>query len=228
MNQQGATKKSPIDQLTQEALLSRLKSFSLPKLKHQSVEMLLKAYFIASNYHCHMKSLECAALNEELTFYRSSYSLQKGYVESVMSLFKSKYEQFIQELRVHLSEPLLAIVNKFWRMRDDSTEDNLKDFLGLFKTHANKFEAIMTNVGDLTAQNQEILNLTFNQLIIQLDTEVERLNRACLNNLEKLNLNSINLHELSTQSDQLLMDIVKKTPNSSPTLTPSSSMNDFN
>ena len=190
--------------------------------------MLLKAYFIASNYHCHMKSLECTALNEELAFYRSSYSLQKGYIESVMNLFKSKYEQFIQDLRLHLSEPLLAIVAKFWRMKEDSTEENLKDFLNLFKTHASKFETIMSNMSQLTAQNQDILTLTFNQLIVQLDNEVEALNRACLNNLEKLNLNSINLSELSQQSDQLLMDIVKRTPNSSPSLTPSSSMNDFN
>ncbi len=74
---------SPIDKLSQEALMSKLKSIGLPKSKLMPVECLLKAYYVASNYHNHMKSSEIVALNEEIKFYRSSYSLQKEYIESV-------------------------------------------------------------------------------------------------------------------------------------------------
>ena len=80
---QASIKTSPIEKLSQEDLMLKLKSIGLPKSKYQPVEVLFKAYYVASNYHHHMKSNEVAALNEEIKFYRSSYSLHKEYIESV-------------------------------------------------------------------------------------------------------------------------------------------------
>ena len=86
-----------------------------------------------------MKSLECASMNEELKFYRSCYSLQKSYVESVMTLFQTKYEKFINELNESFNQPLTILIDKFWQMKNQSTEDNLKEFLGLFKVYLPKY-----------------------------------------------------------------------------------------
>ena len=110
-------KKSPIEQLTEASLLQKLKSIGLPKLKYQSVEVFLKSYFVASNYHNHMKSLEVLALGEEVKFYRSCYTLQKTYIESVMTLFKNKYESFLEELKQSFNEPLKMLIKKFWLMK---------------------------------------------------------------------------------------------------------------
>ena len=74
----------------------KLKSIGLPKSKYQPVEVLLKAYYVASNYHHHMKSNEVAALNEEIKFYRSSYSLHKEYIESVSRRNFSTLIQFFK------------------------------------------------------------------------------------------------------------------------------------
>lgn len=221
----GVVKKSPIDQLTQDNLIQKLKSINLPKTKYHSVEVLVKSLFIASNYHYHMKGLESASFSEEIKFYRSCYSLQKSYIESVIHLFKEKYEQFVQELSDNLNEPLRCLIDKFWLMKENSTEENLKEFLGLFKSYAKKLDKVLKSFESMPSQ--DLISSTFNQLAIQLDDQVSKLNKSCLDNLEKLNLESINLNELSLDSDQLLNDFLKPTPDSSPNLTPSSSFNNF-
>lgn len=220
-------KKSPIDKLSQESLLAKLKSIGLPKLKYQSVEVVMKSYFIASNYHHHMKSLELAGLNEEVKFYRSSYKVQKTYIESVISLFKTKYEQFLEELKQNFNDPLRTLIKKFWLMKDDSTEQNLKEFLGLFKVYAKKFENVLQSIEDMP--KYDLISSTFDQLINNLDNEISILNKECLNNIEKININAIDLNELSAQSDNLLNDIIKieDLTDNSPSITPSISTNDF-
>lgn len=138
-----ATKTSPIDKLTQETLLTKLKSLSLPKSKYPAVEVLLKSYHIASNYHHHMRANELAAKDEELQFYRSSYQVQRDYIQAVMELFRSKYEAFLGELRENLNVPLRALIDKFWQMKAEASEVNLKEFLGYFKHYAKKFEEVI-------------------------------------------------------------------------------------
>ena len=103
--------------MTEASLLQKLKSIGLPKLKYQSVEVLLKSFYVASNYHHHMKHLEVVGLGEEIKFYRSCYAAQKSYIESIMTLFKSKYESFLEELKQSFNEPLKMLIKKFWMMK---------------------------------------------------------------------------------------------------------------
>lgn len=117
-------KKSPIEQLTEAGILQKLKSIGLPKLKYQSVEVLMKSFFVATNYHNHMKSLEVLALGEEVKFYRSCYALQKSYIESLMTLFKNKYESFLEELKQSFNEPLKMLIKKFWLMKVNKFKKN--------------------------------------------------------------------------------------------------------
>ena len=131
-----------------------------------------------------------------------------------MSLFHKKYQQFIDELRTNLNEPLRQLIQKFWFMKSESSEQSLKDFLGFFKHCANKFNQVIDNIEHMP--DKDLVGNTFNQLISQLDEQVAELNKSCSFNLEKLNLNSIDLGELSQQSDQLLGDIVCLTPQASP------------
>ncbi len=199
-------KKSPIEDLTQERLLSKLRATGIPKLKVQPVEALLKSYFIASNYHNHMKTVECAALSEEIKFYRSCYAIQKEYIDSVMHLFKSKYEQFINELNQNFNEPLNMLIRKFWQMRDESTEENLKEFLGLFKAYAQKFDTILKNF-ELMPKS-DLVTAKFIELLRQLDKEVEKLNKECKSNLDKINIEKINLEDLTLKSENVLYEIL--------------------
>ena len=241
-------KKCPVEQLTQDALLNKLKAFNLPKPKYQQVEMLLKSLLVATNYHSHMSALQTSALNDELKFYRSSYGMQKSYIETVMNLFRLKYEQFLSELKLNLTEPLTSIVNNYWRMKEESSEETLKAFLNSFNDNASKFRDILnrithqhqhqqqqqsttkkrrngsTNVmmaivadddekgGDDEDQEdqEDQLTMTFNKLMNELESEIKQLNENCLSNLEKMSISSIDLKDLSTQSDQLLLDIVNK------------------
>jgi hypothetical protein len=194
--------------MTQDLLLARLKSFNLPKTKYQSVEVLLKSYQLASNYHHHMKSLECASMNEELKFYRSSYGLQKSYVESIITLFRIKYEQFIGELRENFYEPLRLLIGKFWQMKSDSSELNLKEFLNTFKLHAKKFERILDGaVAHLP--DKERTEATFGELMIKLDLELDKLNQIYLNDMKKSTIDLESLKQMSNESDQLLVDFLR-------------------
>ncbi|CAF0910568.1 unnamed protein product [Brachionus calyciflorus] len=182
----GAIKKSPIEDLSENALMNKLKAIGLPKTKHQSVEILLKSLFISSNYHYHMKTQECTALNEELTFYRSCYSVQKSYVESITDLFRSKYEQFIKELTENIRDPLKILINKFWLMKEKSTEDNLKEFLSLFKSYTKIFDKVIQSFEFIP--NDNVVNTTFDKLMLQIDTEINRLNETLLNKMEQISL----------------------------------------
>lgn len=194
--------------------MEKLKSLSLPKSKQISVEILLKSLFVSSNYHFHMKSLECMALNEELGFYRSCYSLQKDYVNSIMELFRSKYSQFVKELSETIRDPLRILIDKFWLMKENSTEQNFKEFLGLFKKYVHIFDKVITNFDSIP--NNDIITQTFNQLMAKLESEVSKLNEQCKNNVENINIESIDLKKLSLESDQILIDYIKPSPNTSP------------
>jgi hypothetical protein len=140
-----------------------------------------------------------------------------------------KYEQFIDELRENLNDPLKQLIQKFWSMRNESTEENLKEFLSYFKHYAKKFDQIINNIENMP--KNDLIGNTFNHLIVQLDEQISILNKNCMNNLENLNLNTIDLNELSNQSDQLFNDILSITPRGSPsnskTTSPSISMNDL-
>ena len=191
----------------------------MPKIKFQSVECLFKAYHVAVNYHFFMKTLEVNALNEEVNFYRSSYSVQKSYIDSLMNLFKTKYYQFINELKENLNEPLRSLIHKFNLMKENSTEDNLKDFLHYFKLYSKKFDKILNNMDQcLPDADQDMIGTHFNTLIIQLDEQISKLNKQCAYNLEQLNIENLKLQDLSVESDQLVNDFVKLTPNISPSV----------
>jgi hypothetical protein len=73
----------------------------------------------------------------------------------------------------------------------------------------------------------DLIAQTFDQLIFSLDNEISSLNKACFSNLDDMNLNAISLKELSQQSDLLVLEIIKPTPESSPTITPSVSTNNL-
>lgn len=219
------TKKTPIDKLTQESLLTKLKSIGIPKSKYQPIEVLFKAFFVASNYHHHIKSNELCALEEEIEFYRSSYSTQKSYIESVMHLFMKKYEHFIEELQVNLSVPLKSLIERFWIMKTESSEENLKEFLSFFKHYAKKFEQTLENIENMP--KNDLIGNTFNELLRKLDTEVITLNSNFQKSIESLDLNKINLKELSNESDQIFSEVVSLTPKSSPFNSPTISMNDL-
>lgn len=194
--------------------MEKLKSLSLPKSKQISVEILIKSLFVSSNYHYYMKSLECAALNEELSFYRSCYTLQKNYVQSVMELFRSKYEYFAKELSETVRDPLKILIDKFWLMKENSSEKSLKEFLGIFKNYVSIFDKVISNFDSIP--NNDIITRTFNQLLLQLDSEVSKLSESCLNKVESINLENIDLKKLSIESDQILIDFVRPSPKSSP------------
>ena len=101
----------------------------------------------------------------------------------------------------------------------------MKEFLGLFKIYAKKFDTILTNIVELP--KSDLIAFTFDQLIGKLDDEIAILNKASMNNLDNIHINSINLKELSEQSDQLIIEILKPTPDNSPPSTPSISTNNF-
>jgi hypothetical protein len=194
-----------------------MKALSLPKAKYQSLEILMKAYHLASNYHYHMKSVECAALMEELTFYRSTYSLQKRYIEELMDSFRKNFEQLENDLEISLGEPLKLLIEKFWRMKDDSTENNLKDFLGYFKANIEKFEKLLNALSQMPEKND--VALTFDQIYMHLNNDIQKLNSEYLKKLKELESSLVDLKNLSAQSDSILNEILFDTSSISRSIT---------
>ena len=198
-------KKSPIENLTVDSLLLKVKSIGLPKAKQQPVEALLKAYHMAASYHYQMRCLECAALSDELDFHRACHALQKSYVEATIELFKTRYERLVTELREEAGEPLRALVAKFWLMREDTSEESLRDFLGLFKQHAAQFDAVLGIVN--AAAEQEESASSMSAILVQLEENVQRLGSEWVSKANKLNANMAQIGEIAAQTDRLLVDI---------------------
>ncbi len=206
------TKKSPIQNVSEESLLKRVRSFSLGKTKQQLVEILIKSYYVASNYHYHMKNLEFIALNEEVKFYRASYSIQKNYVESVINSFKLKYEEFNRDLESNLKEPLQNLIDKFWKMKNESTEENLKEFLNNFKLNSLKFQEILNNFQQFPQNN--LIKLTFEQILIQLESQIVEMNKNLMKKINNLTCEISTTQELSMQSDLLFNQVLKTSDDS--------------
>lgn len=195
--------------LSDDVLIKKLRTFNLGKTKQQLVEVLLKSYYVATNYHYHMKNLECMALNEEVKFYRSSYSLQKSYIESVISSFKSKYQEFMNELEERLKQPLRTLIDKFWLMKNESNEENLREFLSYFKLNSTKFEEILKNFDQFP--NNDLINVTFEQVLIQLNNQIIEMNKNLMKKVHNYTNELNETNELSIQSDQLLNEIINTT-----------------
>jgi hypothetical protein len=162
-----------------------------------------------------MQSLEIKSLNEQVAFYRGSYSVQKEYIDSLMNLFRTKYIQFIAELKESLDEPIRNLMQKFNKMKEESSEENLKSFLAYFKLYSKKFEKIFANTNECLP-SEDLIGTHFNELIFQLDEQISNLNKQCAYNLEEFRMEKLNLEELSIESDNLLNELVKLTPNISP------------
>lgn len=218
-------KANAINSFSEEKFLNRLKSFELPKQKREMVEMLVQSYIIASNYHRNMKNIENLAINEEIKFYRSCYALQKDYIESVINGFKCTYERFMNNLSENLKNPLTELISKFWKMKNESSEANLREFLQYFKETTCKFKTIL-EIFDQFPQNDAITE-TFNQVVLQLDNEITNLNKDFLKKASSFQEELIETNELIEQSEQVLTELVDDTQNLSLSTTLSTNQADI-
>ena len=64
-----------------------------------------------------------------------------------------KYSEFLSELKSNLTEPLKSLVENFWQMKSQSTEENLKEFLCSFKNYAKKFEQVIGQIEGIMLEN---------------------------------------------------------------------------
>jgi hypothetical protein len=204
-------KNNTINNFSEEEFLKRLKSFELPKSKYEMVEMLVKSYIIASNYHRNMKNIENLAINEEIKFYRLSYTLQKSYIKSVIDGFKSTYEGFMADLAENLKYPLKELINKFWKMKNDSSEVNLREFLQYFKDITSKFNSIL-EILDQFPQN-DVIAATFNQVLLQLDNDLVNLNREFLEKANSFQEEIEETKDLILESEEVLTELLDDTQN---------------
>ncbi len=153
-----------------------------------------------------MKTLECLALNEELTFYRSCYAVQKGYIESVLNSFKAKYTEFTEHLKKTLESPLRVLIEKFWQMKNETTEVNLKAFLELFKQNSLYFNEILEKLEDFPKNN--LIDTTFEQIQAQMNNQINFTNDKFSEKLKNFRLTADETHQMCTQSDELLSEIL--------------------
>ena len=49
-------------------------------------------------------------------------------------------KELTREQELGLKEPLQLLNDKFWQMKEETTEENLKDFLNSFKLNSSKFQ----------------------------------------------------------------------------------------
>jgi hypothetical protein len=160
-----------------------------------------------------MRTNQLAAADQELQFYRQTYSVHTDYVNSLMQLFADKYAGFVNELRVNLTEPVRVLVDKFWLMKTETSEENLKEFLGMFKNYAKKFDEVVKGVEEVMAP--EFVSSAFKQLVAKMERQVTGMSRQCEKGLGELERNRSELEGLSRESDFILEEIVSVTPSDS-------------
>ncbi|KYO48748.1 uncharacterized protein LOC102560227 isoform X1 [Alligator mississippiensis] len=142
---------SLIQELTVENVLAALPAF--PKgAPQQRAKRAAEALVKATNYSKLIAMQQIKALQAELDFHRSIYSLQVKYTEAVFEGIKQAYHTFQENVVTVLCSPLQDVLSSYINLKAEASEATLRDFLTVFKNNA---EQIQDAVDTLTPSKNQ-------------------------------------------------------------------------
>ncbi|CAH2297099.1 Hypothetical predicted protein [Pelobates cultripes] len=142
----------PVSQdFTVENVLSALPAF--PKgAPQQRAKRAAEALVKAANYSRLMALQQIEALEAELDFHRSIYSLQVQYSEALFQGIKQAYHNFQENVVTVICCPLNDILSSYSELKMEGSEAALRNFLTIFK---NNVEQIQDAVDTLTPSKKQ-------------------------------------------------------------------------
>ncbi|XP_063312814.1 uncharacterized protein LOC134612393 [Pelobates fuscus] len=142
----------PVSQdFTVENVLSALPAF--PKgAPQQRAKRAAEALVKAANYSRLMALQQIEALEAELDFHRSIYSLQVQYSEALFQGIKQAYHNFQENVVTVVCCPLNDILSSYSELKMEGSEEALRNFLTVFK---NNVEQIQDAVDTLTPSKKQ-------------------------------------------------------------------------
>ncbi|KAM8960791.1 uncharacterized protein RCH25_036565 [Pelodytes ibericus] len=142
----------PVSQeFTVENVLAALPAF--PKgVPQQRAKRAAEALVKAANYSRLMAVQQINALEGELDFHRSIYSLQVQYTEALFQGIKQAYHNFQENVATVVCSPLKDVLSSYAELKMEASEAALRNFLTIFK---NNVEQIQDAVDTLTPSKKQ-------------------------------------------------------------------------
>ncbi|MEE6458865.1 hypothetical protein FKM82_000450 [Ascaphus truei] len=139
-------------EFTVENVLAALPAF--PKGDpQQRAKRAAEALVKAANYSRLMAVQQVHALEAELDFHRSIYSLQIQYTEALFQGIKQAYHNFQENVAAVVCSPLKDVLSSYADLKAEASEASLRNYLTVFK---NNVEQIQDAVDTLTpSKNQQ-------------------------------------------------------------------------
>ncbi|KAM4708971.1 uncharacterized protein O3C94_017264 [Discoglossus pictus] len=142
----------PVNQeFTVENILAAMPAF--PRgAPQQRAKRAAEALVKAANYSRLMAGQQIQALESELDFHRSMYSLQVQYTEALFQGIKHAYHNFQESMATVVCSPLKDVLSAYTDLKTEASEAALRNFLSSFK---NNVEQIQDAVDTLTPSKKQ-------------------------------------------------------------------------
>ncbi|KAG9261848.1 hypothetical protein AMEX_G25453 [Astyanax mexicanus] len=135
----------------------------------------------AANYSLLMAQQQVEALETELEFHRSLYSLQVRTVEELVQGIRQAYQTFQENISHSLCAPLQDVLSCYEDLRGSASEAALRRFLSAFKSSSAQIREAVEAFGPSKSQGDEAL-AQYGRDFLQ---SVEALLKDCAENREK-------------------------------------------
>ncbi|XP_072521295.1 uncharacterized protein [Salminus brasiliensis] len=151
----------------------------------------------AANYSLLMAQQQVEALETELEFHRSLYSLQVRTIEELVQGIRQAYQTFQENISHSLCAPLQDVLSCYEDLRGSASEAALRRFLSAFKSSSAQIREAVEAFGPSKSQGDEVL-AQYGHDFLQ---AVEALLKDCAEKREKA---ASHLHLLQQEQQQAL------------------------
>ncbi|KAI4901682.1 hypothetical protein NFI96_029221 [Prochilodus magdalenae] len=139
----------------------------------------------AANYSLLMAQQQVQALESELEFHRSLYSLQVRTIEELVQGIRQAYQTFQENISTSLCAPLQDVLSCYEDLRGSASEAALRRFLSAFKSSSAQIHEAVEALGPSKSQ----VFVSGDEVLVQYGRDflqaVEALLKDCAENREK-------------------------------------------
>ncbi|XP_017308002.1 uncharacterized protein LOC108256036 isoform X1 [Ictalurus punctatus] len=188
-----------IQELEVENILAALPAF--PRgAPLQRARRAAQALSRAANYSVLMAQQQVEALEAELDFHRSLYSLQVRTVEELVQGIRQAYRAFQENISQSLCVPLQDVLSCYEDLRSTASETALHRFLSAFKSNLAQIREAVDAFGPSKSEGDDVLAQYGHDFL----HTVEKLLKECTENREKA---ASQLHSLQQEQQQAVQTL---------------------
>ncbi|XP_036382728.1 uncharacterized protein LOC118776475 [Megalops cyprinoides] len=152
-----STEQEVTQELSADAVLALLPAF--PRgAPQQRARRAAEALARAANYSRMMAMKQVEALQAELDFHRSLYSLQIRYTEGLIQAIRQAYQVFQENVAQSLCAPLQDVLSCYDSLKSTASEAALRDFLTAFKNNSEQIQEAAEALDPSKSQGDEALS----------------------------------------------------------------------